>query len=102
MEKKQIEVDCPCCATKLTIDVLTRSVVRAHAPAELDETGRPRLDEGRWDRAEGRVAERSGGAQDKLESALEAERTKEARFDDLFEKARKKVERRGEEGGPLG
>jgi hypothetical protein len=102
MEKKQIEVDCPCCATKLTIDVLTSSVVRSTAPAELDETGRPKRDEGRWDRAEGRVAERSAGAQDKLESALDSERTKEARFDDLFEKARKKVEERGEGPGPLG
>ena len=102
MEKKQIEVDCPCCATKLTIDVLTQSVVRATAKAELDETGRPKLDEERWDKAEGRVSQRSAGAQDKLESALEAERTKEARFDDLFEKARKKVEGRGGEGGPLG
>ncbi len=100
MEKKQIEVDCPCCSSRLAIDVLTRTVVRATAPAELDETGKPRLDESRWERAAGRIEDRAAQAPDKLESALDAERNKEARFDDLFNKARKKVQDRQDEDFP--
>lgn len=94
MESKQIEVECPCCSTHLTIDVLTRKVMRAVSPAELDETGQPVLDEGRWDEARERVEERTDGAEDKLESALSEERDKESRLDDLFDKARRKVEDR--------
>lgn len=94
MQKKQIELDCPCCETHLVIDVLTSKVMRATPPAELDETGKPKLDESRWERASETVKERADGAHDKLESALDAERDKASRFDDLFDKARKKVEDR--------
>jgi hypothetical protein len=94
MEKKQIEVDCPCCSAHLSIDVLTRTVTRATPRAELGEDGKPRRDGAAWERASGAVEMRSAGATDKLESALEAERSKADRFDDLFDKARKKVQER--------
>lgn len=97
MEKKQIEVACPCCDARLAIDVLTSQVMRATPAAELDETGRPRQDRKLWERAEGTVRDRTERAQDKLESAIEAERNKETRFDDLFDKARKKVQDRQED-----
>jgi len=96
METKQIEVECPCCSARLTIDVLTRVVMRTAPRGEVDETGRPVLDESRWDEATQRIENRSAGAQDKLEAALSAERDKESRLDDLFEKARKKVADREE------
>lgn len=96
MESKQIEVECPCCSTRLVIDVLTRKIMRAVAPSEVDETGKPVLDESRWDEATDRVEHRTETAQDKLESAITAERDKESRLDDLFDKARKKVEEREE------
>jgi hypothetical protein len=95
METKQIEVDCPCCAARLTIDVLTRTVLRSSAAHEVDETGKLRLDETRWDGAKRRVEERPTDARDKLEDALGRERGKESRLDDLFDKARRKVEERG-------
>jgi hypothetical protein len=101
MESKQIDVDCPCCSTRLTIDVLTRKILRAAPPEQLDETGRAVLDESRWDEASARVEDRVQGAEDKLESALSAEREKESRLDDLFDKARRKV-RGQEEDGPGG
>jgi hypothetical protein len=97
METKQIEIDCPCCSTRLTIDVLTRKIMRAVSPAEIDETGKAKLDESRWDDATIRVEERVEDAQDKLESALSDERDKESRLDDLFDKARRKVRDRDEE-----
>lgn len=103
MSKKQIEVACPCCETRLVVDVLTSTVLRASAPEQVDETGRVRVDESRWDAARDRVQGRGAQAEDRLESALSAERDKESRLDDLFEKARQKVRRRsrdedGDEG----
>ena len=91
METKQIEVDCPCCDTRLTIDVRTRTVLK-HAPrATLDETGKAKLDEGRWDQALDRTAGRVDEAGSKLNKALDDERAKESRLDDLFDKANKKL-----------
>lgn len=96
METKQIEVTCPCCSTTLSIDVLTRKIMRAVSPAEVDETGKAVLDESRWDSATKRIEERGGNALDKLESGLSDERNKESRLDDLFDKAKKKVRDREE------
>jgi hypothetical protein len=97
MQKKQIQVDCPCCSSRLTIDVLTHTVMRADSPQELDETGKPRVPEKRWDKARGRVDARSAGAGDRLDAALDSERSKADRLDDLFDKARQKVQRREQE-----
>ena len=96
MEKKQIQVTCPCCSSELQVDVLTEQVVRSVPKAELDAAGRPVPDEGRWDRLSEKVEQRSSGAEDKLESALEAERNKADRFDDLFDAARDRVREREE------
>ncbi len=100
METKQIEVDCPCCSTRLTIDVLTRKIMRAVSHAEVDETGKTVLDESRWDDATSRVEDRVDSAQDKLESALSEERDKESRLDDLFDKAKKKLREQEERDFP--
>ena len=91
MEIKQIDLACPCCNARLTIDVLTRTVLK-HAPAEqVDETGKPVLDEGRWDVANEKVSGRRGAAQDKFDAALGKERTRERDLDDLFEQAKRKA-----------
>jgi hypothetical protein len=97
METKQIQVDCPCCSSKLTIDVLTQTVMRADLQQDLDEMGKPRVPGKQWDVAVGRVEERSSGAGDRLDSALDAERGKVDRLDDLFDKANAKLKRRDEE-----
>jgi len=97
MNNKQIEVACPCCETRLVVDVLTSTVLRASGPQQVDETGKVRLDESRWDAARDRVHGRGAEAEDRLESALSAERDKESRLDDLFEKAREKVRRSSED-----
>lgn len=97
MESKQIEVDCPCCRTRLVVDVLTRTVLRADAPGQVDETGKAQLDPGRWEAAGERVAGRRLSAEDKLGAALDRERGKEDRLDDLFDKAKDKIDRRREQ-----
>ena len=97
MEKKQIEVDCPCCSTHLTVDVLTGTVIGAVSPQELDEFGKPVVPSARWDSAKERVDSRSTGAGDRMDEALDAEKNKASRLDDLFDKARDKVNRRDQE-----
>jgi|SoiMethySBSTD1v2_1073268.scaffolds.fasta_scaffold913742_2 hypothetical protein len=99
MSAKQIDVTCPCCSTRLTVDVLTAQVLRRSPPAEApdrESAGAPAAD--RWASAQERVRDRSKSGEDRLESALEQERGKSKRFDDLFEKAREKhVKKPGED-----
>ncbi|MFT7670856.1 MAG: hypothetical protein ACI8X5_003569 [Planctomycetota bacterium] len=94
MQNKQIDVDCPCCTTRLTVDVLTQTVVRAVSPQELDAFGDPIVPGKRWDSAKERVDQRSASAEDRLESALNEEKGKESHLDDLFKKANEKIEKR--------
>lgn len=96
MELKQIDVTCPCCNTRLTVDVLTRKVLRHAPPGQIDDTGKAVLDEGRWDDASARVKGRQAASQDKFESSLGRERTREGDLDDLFERAKRKVKDRTE------
>ena len=92
MGTKQIDVVCPCCNTRLTVDVLTRQILRHAAPADIDETGKAVLNEGRWDSAKERVAGRGAASSDKFESALGQEKTRGGDLDDLFDKAKRKVQ----------
>ena len=99
---KEVETQCPCCEVTLVVDVATGKVLRHAKPGQVDETGKIQLDEGRWESANKRSSSRSVDATDKFEQALGEERSKESRFDDLFDKAKKKVDERREEEGPLG
>jgi hypothetical protein len=98
---KEVETKCPCCESTLVVDVRTGKVLRHAPPAQVDETGKMQLDEGRWDSATERSSSRSADASDKFDQALGDERSKESRFDDLFDKAKKKVDERGKDEGPL-
>jgi hypothetical protein len=91
MSAKQIDVTCPCCSSVITVDVLTGKVMRTSRADERTGGGAP-VD--RWAAANERVRERSTKGADKLESALEDERTKSARFDEIFDKARAKHSRK--------
>lgn len=91
MSAKQIDVTCPCCSSRLTVDVLTGHIMRTVRPSE---GGGGEASADRWGSAQEKVRERTTSGQDKLESALEHERTKESRFDELFKKAQEKHSRR--------
>lgn len=96
MGPKQIDVTCPCCSTVLTVDVLTRQILRREEPPKPGEAeGGDSGD--RWGAARERVSGRVEGSQDKLDQALAEERDKEARLDDLFRKANEKLSRKDEE-----
>lgn len=97
MDSKQIEISCPCCATRLVVDVRTESVLRARKPGQVDETGKPKMGEGDWSEAVGKVQRRTDEAPSKLDDALAKERDKRSRLDELFSKANEKLKKKDEE-----
>ena len=99
METKQIEIACPCCKSRLLVDVRTGQLLRTLRPEEIDDKGKPVVSERDWDEALGRVEGRQQSRESKLEEALGRERDKESRLDDLFRKAREKLESGGEDEG---
>jgi hypothetical protein len=90
MSGKQIDVTCPCCSARITVDVTTQKVMRT-ARAE-DAAGGDK-----WASAQDTVRGRTKSGADKLESALEEERGKKDRLDDLFRKAQEKLKRGDED-----
>jgi hypothetical protein len=90
MTGKQIDVTCPCCSARITVDVTTGAVMRTQR-AE----GAPGGDT--WAAAQETVRGRTKSGADKLESALQEERGKKDRLDDLFRKAQEKLKRPDEE-----
>jgi hypothetical protein len=100
MDAKEIEVRCPCCEARLWVEATSGRVLRTVAgagtvgPAQERDAAEPPAED-RWTSAAKKVRDRASSSADKLESALEAERTKESRFDALFDQAREK-HRRGD------
>jgi hypothetical protein len=99
MESKQIEIACPCCKSRLLVDVRTGQLLRTLRPEEVDEKGKPVVSERDWDDALGRVQGREVSRESKLEEALGRERDKASRLDDLFRKAQEKLQS-GDEDEP--
>ena len=97
MDTRQIEVNCPCCESKLVIDVRTSTVLKHSLPQQLDETGRPILDAGRWKAATERVNDREARGTDAFDAALGKEHKRDEDLDDLFKKAKAKMKRRQDE-----
>ena len=92
MTEQQLEVTCPCCASRLWIDTRTATVVRSRRPGETDSaTGKPKVGEADWSDALGKVQKRTESGETRLDSALERERGKSARLDDLFRQAKDKL-----------
>jgi hypothetical protein len=87
MSAKQIEVTCPCCQSKLLVDVLTAMVMRTEKAQESKSAGDT------WSAAQDKVRQRTKGGVEKLESALDAEKGKKDRLDELFQKAKDKLQR---------
>jgi hypothetical protein len=100
MSAKQIEVRCPCCESLLVVDVLTAKVLKHAPPEKLDATGKIILDENRWDSAKTKVSGRGQRGGDAFDNALGREQSRESDLDDLFKKAKDKVEKRGKEDLP--
>ena len=91
METKQIEIDCPCCKTRLLVDVRTGQLLRTRRPEELSSEGKPVVSEKDWDEALGKVQGRSQSREGRLDEALNRERDKASRLDELFRQAKDKL-----------
>ncbi len=92
METKQIEVVCPCCTNRLTIDLRTQKVMQARAKTKLDETGKPVMGEADWNQAFGKVKARDEEREDRLGSMLEQEQRRPKDLDERFRAARKRLD----------
>lgn len=92
MSAKEIEVRCPCCQSRLSVDVLTAKVLRHERGEAASETG------DKWSSAQDRVRGRTSKGTEKLDQALDSERNKPDRLDELFRKAREKLDRPDADG----
>ena len=92
METKQIEVLCPCCDNRLTVDLRTQKVMRARPKEQVDETGKPKVGEEDWSQAFGKVKAREEGREDRLGSMLDNERRRPADLDERFRAAKERLE----------
>ena len=97
MEIKDVDVACPCCGTRITVDVRTRKILRTRPPKKLDESGKPVVKAKDWDQISSKVEGRLGAADSKFEDGLSKEKTREEDLDDLFHKANEKVKKRKDE-----
>ncbi len=93
---KEIEIDCPCCDSRLLIDVRSQKVLRHVPKASLDEFGKPVQDGKRWDSAARTVTDRGLRSEDAFDSALNREKARTRDLDDLFKKAKDKVDDRAQ------
>ncbi len=93
MEIKDVDVTCPCCGTRITVDVRTRKLLRSRPPKELDESGKPKVGQKDWDQITSNVEGRLGKAADMFEDGLAKEKTREQDLDDLFRKAQDKAKK---------
>lgn len=92
MESKQVEITCPCCSGRLLVDVLSGKVLRGRPREVVDEQGKPVVGEADWTQAVGKVKQRLETQGDRMQQALEREKDKEARLDELFRKASEKLD----------
>ncbi len=95
METKDTSVTCPCCESRLEIDVRTGAILRWRRKAEVDETGKPKVREEDWTGAAERVQQRTSSAAEKFDAGLTREKERERDLDDLFQKASEKLKRKG-------
>jgi hypothetical protein len=93
MDTKEVKVECPCCRSRLEIDVRTAAIVRWSKPGALDESGKRVVGEQDWSDATQRVAQRLGSAGDKFDQSLTREKNRAQDLDELFRKASEKHDR---------
>lgn len=94
MDQRSVIVTCPCCESRLDVDVRSGNVVRWNRATEVDETGKPILKEEDWAEANKKVGSRLDTAADAFESGLSKELNREKDLDDLFDKASEKAKRK--------
>lgn len=93
VEIKEVDITCPCCESRLSVDVRTSRVLRWRAAPKPGEE-EPERKSKDWGAAQERVTGRLGAAADKFDEGLQRERSREGDLDDLFRKANEKIRRK--------
>ena len=96
MSPKSLNVTCPCCRAELDVDVLTAKVMTWRSGKDAAAPRKPAGE--RWDDLHGQVKGRVSDSAERLDSALEREKTKSKDLDRLFEDLHKKAKSRKPEG----
>lgn len=89
-----LQITCPECKTILIVERRTGKIVEVRRPILDQSTG------DRFEDAVKKVRERTSVAEEKFRKALENEKTKKSKLDQLFQEKLKKVEESGEEVRP--
>lgn len=97
MNDKEWKLECPCCHSELRVDSLTGKVV-GWLQAGDSAARVPQDATVRWDALTDRVQGRLAQGEDKLERALDKERTRSRDLDDAFDAAKRRS--RGEQREP--
>jgi DNA-directed RNA polymerase subunit RPC12/RpoP len=96
MDPKEVAIRCPCCESRIVVDVRTSKIVTWSRAGEVDVEGRPKVTEEDWDAAHRRAKGRLGESVDKFDAGLQREQRREADLDDLWRNVR------GDGGGESG
>lgn len=86
MEAKEVAIRCPCCDSRIVVDVRTQKVLTWSRAGEVDAEGRPKMTEEDWDSAHKRATGRLGDSVDKFDAGLMREQKRERDLDDLWKK----------------
>ena len=89
MRKKDLEIHCPDCGSRLRIDPESGEILAHGADKAVD------LDE-----VQARLVRREKGREDAFGAALDAERVRRKELDDLFRKAAEKTRKSGTDAPP--
>ena len=86
METKDLAVRCPCCDSRIVVDVRTGKILTWSRAGEVDAEGRPKVTEEDWDAAQDKAKGRLAAGKDKFEEGLARENEREKDLDDLWDK----------------
>jgi hypothetical protein len=95
---KEIEIECPCCGSRIWVDARSGAVMRSRRAREEDESGKPVVHEADWDAANAQVKGRMVSAADRFEQSLTKERRKGQDLDERFQRANEELKRDDAEG----
>lgn len=86
METKEIAVTCPCCDSRINVDVRTRKILSWRRAEELGNDGKPVVTEEDWTKANEDVAGRMQRSEDAFDAGLSREKKRSRDLDDLWKK----------------
>ncbi|MEM7305691.1 MAG: hypothetical protein AAF682_03420 [Planctomycetota bacterium] len=85
METKEVAIRCPCCDSRIVVDVRTQKILTWARAGEVDAEGRPKVTEQDWDEAQKRAEGRLETGLDKFEAGLAREASRDKDLDALWD-----------------